>query len=371
LSTQEENRDALVARRERVIFSRGEENFSARDVIDWALALGGLGALWTDFLRVVECDRCANEQELDDDAVDEAAVAFRYRHDLITAEETERWLADRGLTLTEFGEYFARRYWAQNYDSEIDIPDHSYSTATAEEKDLFLVDLIVSDKLDRLAEEMSFRLASEAEEKANAGFREPTSAAADASTMREQFVAREGISDLGEWLERIGRDEKWLYEILAAEEAFQRRSATIVDEKALERELLGMRLNLTRFELEIIEVDSRDAAAEVMACVRSDGMQMSEIAEESRYPFRETEVMLEDLPPEQQQSFLSVRAGALLEPVAREDGFEVCRVKTRVDPSLSDARVRDSLREQISRRHFSELVSRHIDWKLLQPTGGE
>jgi hypothetical protein len=98
---------------------------------------------------------------------------------------------------------------------------------------------------------------------------------------------------------------------------------------------------------------------------------MSEVAEESRYPFRETEVMLEDLPLEQQQTFLSVRAGALLEPIAREDGFEVCRVKVRADPSLSDARVRDRLREQISRRHFSELVSRRIDWKLLQPTGEE
>jgi hypothetical protein len=366
LSTQEENRDALVARRERVIFSRGAENFTARDVIDWALGQGRLGVLWKDFLRAVECDRCANEQELelDDDAVDGTMVAFRYRHDLITAEETERWLADRSVMLTEFGEYFARKYWGQNYDGEIDVPHHSYSAATPEEKDLFLVDLTLSDELDRLAEEMSFRVAAEAEEKANAECDEP----APASAPLEQFVAREGISDLSEWLERIGRDRKWFDETLAAEEAFRRLSATIIDEKALERELLSMRLNLTRFEVEIIEVDSRDAAAEVIACVRSDGMGMSEIAEESRYPFRESEVLLEDLPPEQQQSFLSVKAGALLEPVTRDDGFEVCRVKTRADPSLNDARVRERLREQISRRHFSELVNRHIDWKLLQPS---
>ncbi len=369
MSTQEENRDALVARRERVIFSRGEENFSARDVIDWALVQGRLGALWKDFLRAVECDRCANEQELelDDDAVDETMVAFRYRHDLITAEETERWLADRGLTLTEFGEYFARRYWAQNYNGEIDVPDHSYSTATAEEKDLLLVDLTLSDELNRLAEEMSFRVAAEAEKKAHGS--EP--ALAPIQVERERLLAREGISDLSEWLQRIGRDEKWLDQTLAAEEAFRRLSAVVIDEKALERELVSMRLNLSRFELEIIEVDSRDAAAEVIACVRNDGMEMSEIAEESRYPFRQSEVLLEDLPPEQQQSFLSVKAGALLEPVAREDGFEVCRVKTRSDPSLSDSRVRDRLRDQISRRHFSELVSRHIDWKLLQPSSEE
>jgi hypothetical protein len=57
-----------------------------------------------------------------------------------------------------------------------------------------------------------------------------------------------------------------------------------------------MQLNLTRFQLETVEVDSRDAAAEVVACVRNDGMEMSEVAEESRYPFHRSEVLLEDIP---------------------------------------------------------------------------
>jgi hypothetical protein len=57
-----------------------------------------------------------------------------------------------------------------------------------------------------------------------------------------------------------------------------------------------------------VEVDSKDAAAEVAACVRNDGMEMSEIAEESRYPFHSSEVLLEDVPSEQQQKFLSVKA---------------------------------------------------------------
>lgn len=356
--------DAATARHERVIFSRGEENFSACDVMDWALVNGDLDELWSDFLRATACDGRANEKELDPagDAVDEAAVAFRYQHDLITAEETERWLEDRGLTLGEFGEYFARKYWAQNYEGEIDVADRRYSAAIEEERDLFLIDLILSDELDRLAEEMSFRLAAQAEEKMSA---------ADVSSAHERLMQREGIRDLSVWLSQLGRDEKWLDELLAAEETFQRCSASVVDEKAIERELVSMRLNLTRLELQTIEVDSRDAAAEVMACVRSDGMEMNEIAEESRYPFHQQEVLLEDLPAEQQQSLLSVKAGALLEPIAREDGFEVCRVKSRTDPSLSDETVRERLQKQISRRYFSALVSKHIDWKFLQRASEE
>ncbi len=365
LPAQEENvsSGAPAAREQRVIFSRGEREVTALEVIDWALVQGELGVLWRDFLHALECDRRANEEalEIDDTAVDEAAVAFRYQHDLITAEETERWLTDRALTLSEFGDYFGRQYWARTYKGKIAGPKHSYFSAALEDKDLFLIDLTLSGELDRLAEQMSFQLAALAEEKEEV----------DIAAEREQFVARAEIQNLHAWLEQIGRSEAWLDEMLAARAAFQRRLASAVDEKALERELLAMQLNLTRFELETIEVDSRDAAAEVIACVRSDGMEMSEIAEESRYPFRRSEVLLEDLPAEQQQSFLSVGAGALLGPVAREDGFEVCRVASRAEPHLTDALVRERLTQQITRRHFSHLVSKHIDWRLLQTASEE
>jgi hypothetical protein len=136
-------------------------------------------------------------------------------------------------------------------------------------------------------------------------------------------------------------------------------------EQALQKELGPLRLNLTRFELETVEVDSKDAAAEVAACVRNDGMEMSEIAEESRYPFHSGEVLLEDLPSEQQQKFLSVKAGTLFDPIPRGDGFEVWRVKTRTEPSLQDATVRTRLEKRIIDRCFNELLSKYIDWKFF------
>jgi hypothetical protein len=128
-----------------------------------------------------------------------------------------------------------------------------------------------------------------------------------------------------------------------------------------------LRLNLTRFELETVEVDSKDAAAEVAACVRNDGMEMSEIADEGRYPFHTSEVLLEDVPSEQQQKFLSVKAGTLFDAIPRGDGFEVWRVKTRTEPSLQDAAIRARLEKRIIDRCFNELLSKHINWKVLLP----
>ncbi len=51
---------------------------------------------------------------MDDAAVAAAAEAFRYEHDLITAEETERWLEKRALSLDDFTDYFVRQYWGKN-----------------------------------------------------------------------------------------------------------------------------------------------------------------------------------------------------------------------------------------------------------------
>jgi hypothetical protein len=348
-----------IARENRVIFSRGEREFTAKEVVDSAALRGEIDPLWDEFVRIAECDRLASEQglEADESAVDAAAIAFRYQYDLITAEETERWLESRGVSLSEFGEYFARRYWGRSYSDPTEVPTSSYHTAGAEEKDLFLVDLILSGSLDQMAERLSYRIAAHADETGEAGAKEE----------RARLLAARRITDPSAWLAQLGRDEEWLSEMLAAEAAYRRRVTQILTEPALQKELGPLQLNLTRFELETVEVDSKDAAAEVAACVRNDRMEMSEVAEEGRYPFHSSEVLLEDVPSEQQQKFLSVKAGTLFDPISRGDGFEVWRVKTRTEPSLQDATIRARLEKRIIDRCFNELLSKYIDWKFFLP----
>ena len=352
-----------ITRESRVIFSCGERGFTAKDVVDCALVRGEIDPLWKEFLRVAECDRLANERELelDDSALDSAAIAFRYRHDLITAEETERWLEDRGVSLAEFSDYFGRQYWGRSYTGTLDPPKSSYETASPEEKDLFLVDLVLSGSLDRMAERLSYRVAAQADEASD------NKASLDEERARFLAAAKIEQAELADWLAHLGRNQEWLDETLATEAVYQRRVAQILTEQALQKELGPMQLNLTRFQLETVEVDSRDAAAEVVACVRNDGMEMSEVAEESRYPFHHSEVLLEDVPLEQQQRFLSVKAGTLFDPIPRSDAFEVWRVKTRTEPSLQDPVIRERLEGRIVDRCFNELLSKHIDWKFFVP----
>lgn len=348
----------------KVIFTCGDRPYTFTDVVDWALVQGRLDPLWRDFLRGLECDRHAIEQglEVNDTEIDSASVEFRYRHDLITAEETERWLQDRGLDLAGFSDYFARRYWAKAYSGAVELPNTTYPKANADDKGLFLADLILSDSLERMAAAFSQRVASVAA---------PNQPDAEGvARERAKFFERTKLdeAELADWLGQLGRDSAWLDEMLTAEAVYRKAVDAIINDKALQRELVPMQLNLTRFEIETVEVDSKDAAAEVIACARDDGMSLTEVAEEGRYPFRRTQILLEDIPPDLQPRFLSVKAGTILEPIARDDSFEIVRVTGRTEPALKDPAVRGRLEQRLSGRHFSEVVAKRIAWQILQST---
>src|SRR5438552_18873919 len=109
-----------IARENRVIFSRGEREFTTGEVVDCAVLRGEIDPLWDEFVRVGECDRLASEEgvEADDSAVDAGAMACRYQYDLIRAEETERWREGRWVSLSECGEEFARKDWGRTYSGE-------------------------------------------------------------------------------------------------------------------------------------------------------------------------------------------------------------------------------------------------------------
>ena len=99
----------------RQVFTVGPNSYAVRDVIDAAQFRGEMQPAWDEFLRLVACEERAGteDRESDDAAIDTAVRTFRYDHDLITAEETERWLADRELTLSDFSDYFTRHYWGE------------------------------------------------------------------------------------------------------------------------------------------------------------------------------------------------------------------------------------------------------------------
>jgi hypothetical protein len=337
-----------------------------RDVIDAAYFRGELKARWHELLRGVEAEKEAmtSDLEVDDEAVASAAETFRYEYDLITAEETEHWLEERGLTLEDFSDYFVRVYWRHALEANVTPESLVFHSASPELRELLTAELFFSGEFDRMTKGLSWQVAASC---AVAGDDLPSDLK-DAE--RERFFAREGIGadELPGLLDQLERDPSWFDEMISLGANYRRYCEILVSGTAPNQELANLRLPLMRFELEIVEMESRDAAAEALLCVREDGMSMEEVAAEGGYPCRNTTILLEDIPADSQQKFLSVSPGGVLDPVARGDGFQLCRVMGKSEPTLDDSVVRARVEVRILERHFLELTAKHIEWASVLST---
>jgi hypothetical protein len=358
-----------------VIFTCGNESYAVRDLLDSALIRGDLASAWQELVRLVACEKQAVGLDLkaDEPAIDAATQAFRYKHDLITAEETEQWLEGWAIELGDFIDYFVRGYWGRTapitglrvlHESVIAEPI-DYLSAPADMRELFRVHLILSGELTSIATRSSWRAA---------GHRSAGSGNISAQLIEaeeERFFQREGLSKstLAGWLDRVGRDAQWFEKQMSVEAVFRQQVEALLTPRTRQRELAALRLPLTRFDTEIIEFDSREAAREAFLCARDDGISMAEIAAEGRYPYRNLQLVLENIDDNLQQKFLSLSPGSLLEPIARGDGFQVCKITGKHEPDGEDPAVRRRVKRRILARHFSGLAAAHIIWHItLNPT---
>jgi hypothetical protein len=349
-----------VSHQDLVVCTCGQQEYTARDVIDAAIFRGEFEDKWQKFLRHVAAEERADELELELDelAISAAAEEFRYQHDLITAEETEAWLANRGLTLDDFSDYFARQYFTDAVPEGFCPEEIGYNSADPELRNLFVAGLILSGELEEMNTKLTWRLAARC---AGTEMTPDVVAAEERSFFERNSLTR---GQLGKWLEKLGRDEKWFNEMLILEATYRRCRDRLLVPHARQRELAALRMLLTRLETEMIEFESRDAAQEALFCVREDGMSMEEVAAEGRYPYRRVDFVLEDIATEAQQRFLSASAGDLLGPVARAEGFELCRIISKIEPQADDPTVKSRIDRRLLDRHFAELASRYVEQRL-------
>ena len=349
-----------VSHQDLVVCASGEQEYTARDAIDAAIFRGEFEDKWHEFLHHMAAEQRADELELelDESVISAAAEQFRYEHDLITAEETEAWLANRSLTLDEFSDYFARQYCTGAISEGLSPEQIEYTSADSELRELFIAELIFSGELEAMTTKLMWRLAAYC-----AGSEmNPSWVASE----EKRFLERNSISpaQLDAWLERLGRDAKWFNEMLVLEATYRRCCEMLLVPQSRQRELTILRILLTRLETEVIELESRDAAQEALFCVREDGMSMEEVAAEGRYPYRRTDFFLDDIASDAQQRFLSVSPGDFLGPLARGDGFELCHIVNKIEPQADDPMVKSRIDRRLLDRHFSELTSRYMKQRL-------
>ena len=348
-----------------VVFFCGEQYFTVNDVIDAACFRGELEPYWKELLGLLQCQRRAEELGLEPDeaALQAMSEEFRTAHDLITAEETEDWLEQRGLELDDFIDYFIRQHWPSSLDEKPEPEAVDYSTADDKLRELLRTDLFLSGAFDRLAVALARRVAmSYAAGGGHANVEE-------IEAVQAQFFdhARIDSAVLPDWLERLGRDERWFGGMMKLEAIHRRQCGELITSEICECQLNALRLDLASVEAEVVQLDSADAAQEALQCVRQDGMALRAVATEGGYPHRRIRFILEDLDEPWRHRFLCASPGMVIGPIPQADGFQLCGIIEKVGPNLGDAEIRGRVERRVLESYFSESVAKCIRW-IITPS---
>ena len=345
------------------VFAAGDERIDATDVVDAAWFRGDLQPFWREFLAGIACERLADEEgsEPGSEALQTLSEDFRYAHDLITAEETDAWLISRNLTLNDLTGYANRRYWRERAIAPSQVPEIVYLNAEPDLRERFLQDLLFGGRFDELVRLLSWRVAGSV-----ATVMPDHALSGRLEEERTRFFQRTALAPgrLSEWLQRLGRDGPWFETLLEQESRYGWNCDQVRTAENRARTLAALRLSLTCFDVEMMDLESADAAREACLCLTADGLSMEALAGQEHYWIEKRELLLEAFPQELQQRFLSAESGEVLQFITSADRFQVCRILNKREPAMGDESVLARLDAELIATHFGNLVSKHIVWLL-------
>ncbi len=336
----------------RVAFFAEGRSYSLDAVVRWADWTGELHP-FAEHWRNIRCrEQWAEreDREPDDTAVEEFATTFRYDHDLTTAEECEQWLASRGLEPDALQAWALRQYWASEVRDDASpspAPSWLQEPQTLRE---FCADLLLSDEFGTMAHHLAWRVALACEPvKRRASTQDPPCKPLSRRPTRHCLFQ-----------DNTG----WENSLQKLESAFGTRCRSLLTRENRLRCLGTLRLRLLQLRLEILEVETESAAREASLLVKQDGLSLAQVAARGSYVLSRRTLLLEDLPPEWQTAVSSAATGTLLEPFERQDGYELCFLRNKTEPTLNTPGVRERLDAWILCQYFTELECRHVRWRL-------
>jgi hypothetical protein len=331
------------------LFRVEPETFTWRDVI----LFGHVTDRWAPVLRGIEeglaCVRHAEslEEESLEDEVDAAAAEFRYDRELITAAETEAWLAERGLTPGEWLESVRRRVLRARFAESLRGFSETSRPSRREIERAARVDLICT-ALGRELAEACAEHAAVARELApgppGSGAAVPTGPL-PAGLDPAHVSARQGLIE----------------QILRGVQEF--RLAQLTDE-ALCREVRSHQMDWVRLECESVSFPDLPQAREAALCLREDGLSIAEVAANAHLTVVPGRFYLEEIDEALRPVFLSAVPGDVIGPAAGQAGATVYRVRAKMMPAETDPAVRERAAGRLLARALANEGRRRVQWLI-------
>lgn len=353
---------------DRYAFSIGGVDFSWMGIIVAAMVRGDWSAFERRLAEGLACAARASAEDapLPPEAIDEAATAFRYDRDLISAADITEWLDRIGISADEWTDYLSRDLLRRRWDDELDDTLDRFAPSSRELLAAAPVDGRCSGAFDAFEEALAGRAAVVFEADA-AEFHRAGEDAGDATV--GALVSRLAQTH-AHWLAArpaAGVCAK-LATVARLDAAFVRLADGIASNGRLGDIVNTHRLGWTRMELDIVSFATEAAAREAILCVREDRLSLYDVASLARRTVSRERVMLDDVDADRRDTLLAAEPGHLPGPLCVDGRFDVAALVARTAPSLDDpavaARARamaiDAAQQAAARDHVTRRATRSV-----------
>jgi hypothetical protein len=364
-----ETPDPYAPTMSRTVFEVRGRTYTLGHVFSAAAFGGWTGGFWKKMVDGLACASYAEEEgfEIDTAVLQESADRFRYQRNLVTAEETERWLSDHEVDEDDLVDWLERRYWRDRFTREERRIGDSYTPAPSVITDVLWPEVVFSGCLGPLAIPLARRVAADA-----AALDNGTAAVEDdpAAAATEAFFKRAGCGPegLAAWLAGNRCDDTWFRELLGLEARYVGACADALSPGRCSAALESRRLDLLRVRFQVARFTSERHAREAHLCIVDDGEPFAESVRRAGTCAEEQVLLLEDVPEPLRARLLSAAKGEVFVVAEPEQEPLIVQVIDKTPPSTADPQVRARLEPVLICQYFDPLVDTYVRWTVpLEP----
>jgi hypothetical protein len=338
----------------RPVFTVNGHTFDRYDIVAAAMLRGEWSAVEDQVRNGLACATRADEDGLPVSSdLEQAARQFRYDRKLITAEETEAWFEQVGVTFDAWQAYLQRSELKRVWIDELETIRSRHPVGDDDVAECILADTICSGALERFAAALAGRAAV---------------CASTADAMTDIRELDEGLIDQvrracdGVFQAGLPAEDRrtGIVALARLDSSFHALTRNALTREAIRGQVDAHQIEWLNVHWRYIDLADGDMAREALLCLH-DGESLDDVAAEAKIGIGDEHLFLECLEPAVRATVLSARPGDPLGPVVMPSGYRLAIVDAKTAPTAEDPAVRRRAEERL----VAALVAQHsaqIHW---------
>ena len=351
-------------RADALVFAVEGETYCWRDVILSAVQRGDWHVVETRTRQGVASVRHAEASGIavPAAALEAAGRAFRYAHDLVTAQSMEEWLEHHELSVQDWTAYLRRDLQRARWSADLDNLVARYPITDGEATPLTLVEAICSSELDSWSRVLARRAAAHAFVVANA----KSTASPTAPSSVEQLEPLHAVPLSVLWGDEPAKLQATARRLQRLDESLSRFRAALLTERAVQDYVTSRQLDWVRFDCRVMAFPDEAMAAEAALLLREDGEGFTGVYQVAHTAPRAAQFYLDQIDDSMRDHFLGSRPGDLIGPVRIAGEYVLYQVEEKVLPTVRDADVRRRAEDGLMNNALGQQFEQRVNWQAAK-----